>query len=162
MRGPFDDDEEVDDDLNDPTFDSSEDYNSEQTEVMKYSPEEMESPQFLQPCLLARMRGELELFLGALGITGEDSVAKVNRILDEHYPTFNHQTDALLELIEHELSSICLGGVTRISDIDNKGAIIETTESGDRRIKSLHILYKVRMSRLALRPKLDAELEGSK
>ena len=148
-------DDEIDEDLRDDQYEPGEDFQTTQEEQMTYEPDDMEKPQFLHSCLLARVRGDLPDFLYALGIKGEDNIVKVNRILDEHFPTFFHQTDSLLELIENELSKMSLGGAGRVGDIADDGGFVQAKDSNDRQLKALQILYHVRLSRLKIRPKLE-------
>jgi len=146
------DDDKIDEDLFDPTHEFDEDYES-QVEVLSYAPEDMEEPRFLKVCLLARVKGTLPELLYAFGITSEEGVVKVNRILDEHYPTFEHQTELLFELMESELSQICLGGASHVTDLED--GFKESEGSIKRRLKALELLYTVRSSRMVIRNKLE-------
>ncbi len=155
--GPEDDedDTDIDDALVDPTHEPGEDYNTSQEELLKYDPEDMESPQFLPACLLARVKGNLVDFLSVLGIQGDEQISKVNQILDQHFPTFIHQSDALFELIENELSNNCLGGVNRVGDLDSTGVFIESKSNQELKLKALQLLYKIRLTRLRMYSKME-------
>ena len=150
-----DDEYSPESDIFDPSYDPSEDFESKVTTKMTYKPEDMDSPQFLRSCAASKVRGGLTNFLGALGIVGEIGVAKVERILDSHFPTLLHQSDVLFEMMEEEYSNMCIGSVTRVGDMTEEGEFVESTENTNRRLQALQMLYKLRMTRLKLREDIN-------
>ncbi len=153
-RSTGDDDMPQDDDLFDATYDSQDDYCSSQNEMClgtdMFTPEQMELPQFLEPCFLAKQRGTLSDFLSVLGIKSEEGVTKVLRILDEHYPTLLHETDALFQALEQEYCQLCLGGAAKVGQLTEEG-FMECEENLTRRMECMKMLYSIRIKRLELR-----------
>lgn len=154
-----DDDFKQDSNIFDPSYDPMEDFCTpnevSSTMKMSYKPDDMGQVQFLRPCMEAKARGGLRDFLGALGISGEAAVARVNSILDENYPSLNHQTDILFEMMEEEFGALCIGSVTRLGDVTEEGGFVECNDTTTVRLKALQSLYELRMARLEIRKRLD-------
>ena len=75
--------------------------------------------------------------------------------MDQRFPSFDHQTEVLFELIENDLSQMCLGGACKVVDMED--GLTESEANVDRRLKALQLLYKVRSSRTVIKAKLEAQ-----
>ena len=156
-RSTNEDDVPQDDDLYDDTYDSQDDFLSTSNPTATsdtFTPEQMESPQFLESCFLAKQRGTLRDFLSILGIYTEVGVAKVLRILDEHYPTLLHETDAIFQVLEQEYCQLCLGGAAKVGQLTEEG-FMECEENLNRRLHCMKMLYTIRIKRLGLRVEMN-------
>lgn len=168
-RSTNEDDAPQNDDLYDDTYDSQDDFLSANEMRMEntatpdiFTPEQMESAQFLEPCFFAKQRGSLREFLSVLGIISETGVTKVLHILDEHYPTLLHETDALFQAMEEEYCQLCLGGASKVGHLTEEG-FMECEENLTRRLHCMKMLYTIRIKRLGLRVEMNKSgaLDGS-
>ncbi len=137
-------------DEGDPELENTDCRGSSGDDESRFSPEDMLTPQFFDPCYLSHLRGRLPNFLSGVGLGSADDVARVESLFDQKFPTFHAESDHLLGLIEQELVQVCLGGCTRVGDFTEDGFVLDA-KSEERRFRAMQLLTVVRVKRLELR-----------
>ena len=119
---------------------------------IRYSPEDMVTPQFFDACYRSHLKGHLQDFLSALGLGSPENVATVQSLFDQKFPNFHDESDHLLGLVEQELAQVCLGGVTQVVDLTEDGFVLDA-KTEEKRFREMELLIFVRHKRLELHSK---------
>lgn len=107
--------------------------------------------------LLAHLSGQLKYYLAGCGWNTETDLCKVIRELELRYPTLEHETDALYELLERQLVEDVFSPMWDFPELVEDGVTEYAEISAKIRLGRQKLLFAVRERRCELKDKLNQE-----